>query len=158
MAADMAVREYGGPVGNALANAAEDEAKEAVDDLKKEIAGQDTNSDPSSDEALERAGIIVTKRIPNSKLKGPPPARGRAPIGSDGKPVELHHPDQEDTNEREELTRTDHRGPGNFSENHENTGQEPSKIDRNKTRREHTQHWRDEWDRGRFKKMKPGPK
>jgi hypothetical protein len=47
--------------------------------------------------------------------------QGKAPTGHDGHPVEIHHPGQ--TNgPGKEMTRTDHRGKGNFKKNHPNTG------------------------------------
>jgi RHS repeat-associated protein len=94
--------------------------------------------------------ITVKDKIPNSDLLGPPSKRGNAPIGKDGHPVELHHPDQQNTDERGELSRTDHRGKGNFKKNHPNVGQEPSKIDRTKSKKDHRDHWGKEMDRGRF--------
>lgn len=66
---------------------------------------------------------------------------GKAPIGTDKKPVELHHPGQEPNAPVREMTRTEHRGKGNFKENHPNKG--PSKIDRNKAAAERRKHWKD---------------
>lgn len=68
--------------------------------------------------------------------------QGKAPIGKDGKPVELHHEGQKADSSLKEMTRTDHRGGENFKKNHQNTGQQRSEINRsefNKTRR---QHWK----------------
>ena len=48
------------------------------------------------------------------------------------------------------MTRTDHRGPGNFARNHANTGQAPSQIDRTAWKLERTKYWESEWDNGRF--------
>ena len=65
---------------------------------------------------------------------------GKAPIGNDGKSVELHHDGQTQNGPVKEMTQTDHRGGDNFAKNHSNTGQQPSQIDRKaaaKTRREH---------------------
>ncbi len=74
----------------------------------------------------------VRRKIPRDKLKYKPKKRGDAPIGADGKPVELHHTDQDVGNKspRDEMTMTDHRGKGNFKKNHPNTGQKPSAVDR----------------------------
>ena len=97
----------------------------------------------------------VTRKIPSEKLKLAPKQRGRAPIGEDDKPVELHHTEQELGNEspRAEMTRTEHRGEGSFAENHPNTGQKPSAVDRTESRRQHRAHWQREWDEGRFEDL-----
>ncbi len=94
----------------------------------------------------------VARKIPKDKLKYKPKKRGDAPIGSDGKPVELHHKDQSLGNKspRDEMTMTDHRGKGNFKKNHPNTGQKPSTVDRAESSKQHKEHWKDEWDSGRF--------
>ncbi len=93
-------------------------------------------------------------KIPNDDLLAPPPARGRPPVGSDGSPVELHHRGQNPDSPLDELTRTEHRGKGNFKGNHQNTGQEPSKIDRKKWKKEREDYWKNEWDDGRFDDMR----
>ena len=49
-----------------------------------------------------------------------------------------------------EMTRSDHRGKGNFGPNHENTGQSPSQIDRKAWYQAVKDYWKREWDRGRF--------
>jgi hypothetical protein len=91
-------------------------------------------------------------RIDPSKISAPPPARGRAPIGNDGKPIELHHTDQAAGNASplDEMTRTEHRGAGNFKKNHPNTGQSGSTVDRAEFDDIREQHWEQEWDSGRF--------
>jgi hypothetical protein len=74
-------------------------------------------------------------RIDPSKIAAPPPARGKAPIGADGKPVELHHADQT---------------AGNYKKNHPNTGQSASTVDRVEFDKMREEHWEQEWDSGRF--------
>jgi RHS repeat-associated protein len=93
------------------------------------------------------------KKIPNDQLNGPPPKRGRAPIGSDGKPLERHHLDQTPEGPKDEMTLNDHRGGDNYGKNHVNTGQQPSQIDRSAWKRENEKYWKDEWDSGRFNDM-----
>ena len=90
------------------------------------------------------------RKLPNDRLTAPPPSRGRPPTGDDGNPVELHHRGQKPDSPLDEMTRTEHRGEGNFSKNHSNTGQEPSAIDRAEFRKERQQYWEQEWDSGRF--------
>ena len=67
--------------------------------------------------------------IPTSELTGRPSYRGGAPIGSDGRPIELHHVGQS-PNLVDEYTFENHRRGENYSLNHSNTGQCPSRINR----------------------------
>jgi RHS repeat-associated protein len=95
--------------------------------------------------------LTVNNRIPDEKLI-PPDKRGNAPIScDDGCPIELHHVDQE-TDLVDEMTQTDHRRGENFAKNHDNTGQDDSKIDRKKFCRQKRKYWAEEWDKGRFEK------
>lgn len=50
------------------------------------------------------------------------------------------------------MSRSDHRGPGKFWENHSNTGQEPSKTDRSEWKKEQRDYWNKESDNDRWKK------
>jgi len=93
--------------------------------------------------------LNVVKKLNKRSLKGPPKERGSAPIGKDGHPVELHHKNQRG-NKAVEMTRTEHRGKGNFKKNHKNTGQKKSKIDRDIFNKQKKEYWSHEWDRGRF--------
>jgi RHS repeat-associated protein len=94
-------------------------------------------------------------KIDPSKLAQKPSERGNAPIGEDGHPVELHHRNQAEGNDSplDEMTRTDHRGPGNYKENHPNTGQSPTTVDRNEFDNIRNKHWNQEWDSGRFDEL-----
>jgi hypothetical protein len=94
----------------------------------------------------EKDGI----KLPNDRINAPPTERGVPPTGDDTFPVELHHRNQGPNDPLDEMTRTDHRGAGNFSANHPNTGQAPSQIDRIKFKKERVDHWNDEWDAGRW--------
>jgi len=67
---------------------------------------------------------------------------GKAPIGKDGKPVELHHEGQQANGQTREMTQTEHRGGENFRNNHPNTGQQPSQINRNQANNARRQHWK----------------
>jgi hypothetical protein len=91
-------------------------------------------------------------RLPDSRIQDGPSSQGRAPIGDDGHPVELHHVDQTMSGPIDEMTRTDHRGAGNYKKNHPNTSQSPSKIDRKVFKAHREAHWTKEWDSGRFDK------
>lgn len=111
--------------------------------------------------AMRAKGVTrVVRKIPESKLLYKPKERGRAPIGPDRNPVELHHLDQDlgNASPRAEMTRTGHRGPGNYSKNHSNTGQSPSKVNRAESGRQHRAHWEQEWDNGRFDNLPGQPK
>jgi hypothetical protein len=70
-------------------------------------------------------------------------SKGKAPMGKDGKPVELHHPGQE-KGKVVDMTQTDHRGGDNFKKNHTNTGKEPSKIDRKEFAKQRSEHWKNQ--------------
>jgi RHS repeat-associated protein len=65
----------------------------------------------------------------------------RAPIGTDGHSVELHHDGQKADSPLKEMTRTEHRGGANFKKNHPNTGQKPSQINRTQFKRTRADHW-----------------
>lgn len=95
----------------------------------------------ASNKGHERTVKIIGKTvIMNSDLFDPDLVDGRkrtnvqrmeqglAPIGRDGKSVQLHHIDQTDDGPVMEITATDHQR--NYSILHANTGQFPSKIDR----------------------------
>lgn len=58
---------------------------------------------------------------------------------------------QEPDSPLDEMTRTEHRGKGNFKKNHSNTRQNPSKIDRGKFDKEREVSGKMEWDSGRWK-------
>ena len=69
-------------------------------------------------------------------------SQGKAPIGQDGKPMELHHEGQASNGQLKEMTQTKHRGGENFKNNHPNTGQSPSQIDRNKFKQQRQEYWK----------------
>jgi RHS repeat-associated protein len=69
---------------------------------------------------------------------------GKAPLDGDGTPVELHHDGQKPDSKLVEMSRDEHRGAGNFKKNHENTGGEPSKIDRAKFAKERQEYWKEQ--------------
>lgn len=125
---------------------------------KSHPAGEGTKGSGDGCSVVKGAGkgakkaIKVERKIPKDKLKYKPKKRGNAPIGEDGKPIELHHKDQSLGNKspRDEMTRTDHRGKGNYKKNHPNTGQKPSTVDRAESSKQHTDYWKKEHDSGRF--------
>jgi RHS repeat-associated protein len=96
-------------------------------------------------------------KIDPKRIKYKPSARGRAPIGDDGEPIELHHLSQEPLGEVGEMTQTDHRRGENFKKNHQNTGQDPSKIDRRLWKKCQEDYWKREWDSGRFDNLPEQP-
>ena len=67
--------------------------------------------------------------------------QGLAPIGTDGKSVNIHHIDQTDTGPVMEITATEHQQ--NYSKLHTNTGQSPSQINRNEFNKWRKNYW--EW-------------
>lgn len=56
----------------------------------------------------------VGKNIPNCDLRGPPNKCGKASIGNDGHPVDLHHRNQKPEGSLDKMTRTDHKLRDNF--------------------------------------------
>jgi hypothetical protein len=90
---------------------------------------------------------LVSGQLPAHRLWYQPRRTGQAPIGDDGFPVELHHVGQEHGGGLIEMTRTEHRGRGNFGANHDNTGQRPSLIDRWRAARERRKYWAEQSER-----------
>lgn len=66
--------------------------------------------------------------------------QGLAPIGKDGKSVNIHHIDQTDTGAVKEITATNHQQ--NYKDLHTNTGQSPSQIDRNSFNNWRKEYWK----------------
>jgi hypothetical protein len=96
---------------------------------------------------VSHGGFLVHNRpckLPNKDLLSKPSKPGRAPVGKDGHPVELHHSDPKLGNKSslEEMTRTDHRLGENFKKNHENTGQTKSAVDRNEFKKMQRDYWK----------------
>ncbi|SCY73332.1 HNH/ENDO VII family nuclease, partial [Butyrivibrio sp. INlla14] len=81
----------------------------------KEVILDNDTFDPSQ---VDAQGRTNTQRM----------EQGLAPIGKDGKSVNIHHVDQTDTGPVKEILATKHQQ--NYKELHSNTGQEPSQIDR----------------------------
>jgi A nuclease of the HNH/ENDO VII superfamily with conserved LHH len=73
--------------------------------------------------------------------------KGEAPVGNDGNKVELHHDGQKSNGPLKEMTRTDHRGKGNFKKNHSNTGQKKSEIDRTQSDKDRAIYWKGEHEK-----------
>ncbi len=90
--------------------------------------------------------VITSSTADTKSLSGADKERasnGKAPMGDDGKPMELHHDGQDPNGKLKEMTHTEHRGGDNFKKNHPNTGQQPSKIDRKQFRKQREKHWKD---------------
>ncbi len=100
-------------------------AKYSINEAVK--AWQGGRATPAQANQLRDAGLIsvedalavekawVSTKLPDSRLSAPPSGRGRAPVGDDGHPVELHHNEQLPGTPKTEMTRTDHRLGENFS-------------------------------------------
>ncbi len=91
--------------------------------------------------------------LSNDELLAPPAERGQAPIGSDGHPVEIHHEGQDPYGAASEMTRTDHRLGDAYGENHANTGDSPSQINRAEFAQWKRGYWKAQWDSGRFENI-----
>lgn len=89
-------------------------------------------------EVLIRTDIDYTAKDQFGRTNLERMEQGLAPL-VDGQPVELHHVGQEMDSPLAELTRTEHRGEGNFSVLHE-AGKE-STINRNVFNAEKEAHW-----------------
>ena len=77
--------------------------------------------------------------------------RGNAPISKkDGKPIEIHHNEQNPEGPFYEKTQTDHRLGGNYKKNHPNYS-EKFKINRSQWAQQKKKYWENEWDAGRWK-------
>lgn len=68
--------------------------------------------------------------------------QGKAPVGKDGKSVELHHDGQKAEGELKEMTQTDHRGGDNYAKNHQNTGQGKSQVNRSDLAKQRHRYWK----------------
>ena len=66
-------------------------------------------------------------------------SQGLAPVGQDGKSINLHHVGQCDTCALQEMTKTYHQD--NYGSLHTNTGQSPSEIDRQTFNDWRRQYW-----------------
>ena len=93
--------------------------------------------------------IFRRNLLPPSSIIGRPSAPGRAPLGKDGHPVEMHHVDQS-PNVVDEYTRTDHRLGANYARNHTNTGQSPSCVNRTEWKNQREFIWEADLREGRF--------
>lgn len=121
--------------------------------IVKATSGSTTQTSPRQDPPEGCKDPEVPTQLPMEQLIAPPPARGLAPIGLDGMPVELHHPDQQNGAPYEEKSQTDHRGKGNYKKNHSNTGQSKSKVDRKAFKQKREAYWKQQWDCGRFEEL-----
>jgi len=80
----------------------------------------------------------------------PPDKRGNAPISKiDGKPIEIHHNEQERLGPYMEMHVSDHRYGENYKKNHPNYNKK-SKVDRTEFKKWKTEYWENEWDEGRW--------
>lgn len=94
-------------------------------------------------------GQRMQRRVDDDLLE-PPRERGQAPIEkATGRPIEIHHVNQDPNGPFEEMTAAEHRGPGNYAQNHPFRGQ-PSQIDRELFNQQRTAYWAAEWNRGRW--------
>jgi len=91
----------------------------------------------------------MQNRVPNNEVT-PPNKRGNAPISNkDGKPIEIHHKDQEPLGPFDEMHPSDHRYGENYKKNHPNYNGK-SKVDRTQFREWKREYWEQEWDNGRW--------
>jgi RHS repeat-associated protein len=92
----------------------------------------------------------IKNKVPNEEVT-PPQNPGNAPISNkDGRPIEIHHSDQNPQGSFYDMHPSDHRYGENYQKNHPNYN-EPSKIDRKQFRNDKREYWENEWDNGRWK-------
>src|SRR5579872_5982982 len=85
-------------------------------------------------------GRRMQRRVDDSLLD-PPSERGLAPTEkATGKPIEIHHVNQDPMGPFEEMTPYEHRGPGNYGANHPFRGR-PSLIDRELFAQQREDYW-----------------
>ncbi|WP_291529212.1 DUF6443 domain-containing protein [Bacteroides sp. UBA939] len=79
-------------------------------------------------------------------LLDPPSQSGNAPtFKKDGKPVEIHHEGQKPNGPFKEMHADDHRGKGNYKQNHPNAGK-ASQIDRREFDKAKKEYWKKEYE------------
>jgi RHS repeat-associated protein len=100
--------------------------------------GQKSDTVPSDGGVRSSTNDLFENTLENRLRR----SQGKPPIGRDGHPLELHSPDQTHTDQSVTMTRTDHRLGDNFKKNHANTGQNPSRIDRNKVNAARRRFWK----------------
>ncbi|MBV9559166.1 MAG: hypothetical protein JOY90_01690 [Bradyrhizobium sp.] len=98
------------------------------------------------------------RKLPADRIKGYPEELGRGPIGDDGYALEGHHEGQVHGGVWVEITRTEHRLGKNFKRLHANTGQEKSKVEPNRRKREAYAFWSKDQREGRFDHLPRLPK
>jgi len=114
-------------------------------------------SDPSGFAPADHLNGKDVERIHPDKLWMKPNRRDTAPIGEDGRGIEIHHIGQNPNGPFREMTMTDHRGPGNKGRNHPPGS--PGIDHGNDWKASTRQYWEREWDSGRFNTLpnQPGP-
>ena len=113
----------GGGVGNVNWK----NGKKTVDVNGKTVTMDKNTFDPGF---VDKQGRTNTQRM----------EQGLAPIGTDGKSVNIHHIDQTDNGPVMEITATEHQQ--NYSKLHTNIGQAPSKINRSKFNKWRREYWK----------------
>ena len=101
--------------------------KKTVDVNGKTVTMDKNTFDPGF---VDKQGRTNTQRM----------EQGLAPIGTDGKSVNIHHIDQTDNGPVIEITATAHQK--NYSKLHTNIGQAPSKINRSKFNKWRREYWK----------------
>ena len=101
--------------------------KKTVDVNGKTVTMDKNTFDPGF---VDKQGRTNTQRM----------EQGLAPIGTDGKSVNIHHIDQTDNGPVMEITATEHQQ--NYSKLHTNIGQAPSKNNRSKFNKWRREYWK----------------
>jgi hypothetical protein len=130
-----------------------DPAEQALDwaaDKVSDIFSKDETKEEDEDSYSKPIEIAPEDKIPDDELI-PPDKRGNAPIDKEtGKPIEIHHKDQNPAGPFKEMRWEEHRGRGQHKKNHP---KRPSEIDRNREGKRRKDYWGKYWDEGRFDKL-----
>lgn len=130
-----------------------DDVFNQADDILNNVDDAVNNSSSNNIERSKNTGNpIIDKmqnRVPNNEIS-PPSKRGNAPISNkDGKPIEIHHRNQEPLGPFDEMHISDHRYGENYKNNHPYYNTQ-SKVNRTQFRKWQREYWAQEWDNGRW--------
>lgn len=122
--------DYDEPLGlqKTARSAADESGSKTVDVNGKSVIMDSSIFDPNF---VDKQGRTNVQRM----------EQGLAPIGTDGKSVNIHHIDQTNNGTVMEITATEHQQ--NYSKLHTNIGQSPSQINRTEFNRWRREYW--EW-------------
>jgi hypothetical protein len=127
-----------------------DPAEQALDwaaDKVSDIFSKDETKEEDEDPYSKPIEIAPEDKIPDDELI-PPKGRGKPPKDkATGKPIEIHHKDQNPGGPFIEKKWEDHRGAGQHKKNHP---KRESDVDRSKWKMQREKYWREQYDSNRW--------